>query len=153
MRHFDFDQLKVLIIASPGFTKEAVHTFLLEEAIVREFLALFQVSGLDSFRFVMVQQRQGNKSIIAAKSKFLLLHSPTHHVHSLTEILSSPEVSLLRVSVSDPFRAHLCTGIDTVEMSRVGLDSVERHEIRTRRIDARQVLQDARRRPSEGVVL
>ncbi|GAA5896680.1 ribosome dissociation factor DOM34 [Sporobolomyces salmoneus] len=70
VRHFDFDQLKVLIIASPGFTKEAVHTFLLEEAI-----------------------RQGNKSITAAKSKFLLLHSPTHHVHSLTEILSSPEVS------------------------------------------------------------
>ncbi|GAA5872569.1 hypothetical protein JCM16303_004566 [Sporobolomyces ruberrimus] len=70
VRHFDFDQLKVLIIASPGFTKEAVHTFLLEEAI-----------------------RQGNKSFIAAKSKFLLLHSPTHHVHSLTEILSSPEVS------------------------------------------------------------
>ncbi|GAA6007075.1 hypothetical protein JCM11491_001498 [Sporobolomyces phaffii] len=70
VRHFDFDQLKVLIIASPGFTKEAVYSFLLEEAI-----------------------RQGNKSIIAAKSKFLLLHSPTHHVHSLTEILSSPEIS------------------------------------------------------------
>ncbi|GAA5942300.1 ribosome dissociation factor DOM34 [Sporobolomyces koalae] len=70
IRHFDFEQLKVLIIASPGFTKEAVHSFLLEEAV-----------------------RQGNKSIIAAKSKCLLLHSPTHHVHSLTEILSSPEVS------------------------------------------------------------
>ncbi|GAA6059104.1 hypothetical protein JCM10212_002075 [Sporobolomyces blumeae] len=70
VRHFDFDTLKVLIIASPGFTKEAVHSFLLEEAI-----------------------RQGNKSITAAKSKFLLLHSPTHHVHSLTQILASPEVS------------------------------------------------------------
>ncbi|GAA5831292.1 hypothetical protein JCM3766R1_002999 [Sporobolomyces carnicolor] len=70
VRHFDFEQLKVLIIASPGFTKEAVHTFLIEEAV-----------------------RQGNKSITAAKSKFLLLHSPTHHVHSLTEILASPEVS------------------------------------------------------------
>lgn len=37
-------------------------------------------------------QRQGNKSLLQAKSKFLLLHSPTHHVHSLTQILSSPEV-------------------------------------------------------------
>jgi len=70
IRHFDFEQLKVLIIASPGFTKEAVYSFLIEEAI-----------------------RQGNKSIIAAKSKFLLLHSPTHHVHSLAQILSSPEIS------------------------------------------------------------
>ncbi|BGP21767.1 hypothetical protein Rt10032_c01g0465 [Rhodotorula toruloides] len=69
-RHFDFEQLKVLIIASPGFTKETVYSFLLEEAV-----------------------RQNNKALIQAKSKFLLLHSPTHHVHSLTQILSSPEVS------------------------------------------------------------
>ncbi|KPV78587.1 uncharacterized protein RHOBADRAFT_65945 [Rhodotorula graminis WP1] len=69
-RHFNFDELKVLIIASPGFTKETVHSFLIEEAV-----------------------RQGNKALLSAKSKFLLLHSPTHHVHSLTQILSSPEVS------------------------------------------------------------
>ncbi|GAA5977326.1 hypothetical protein JCM11641_000065 [Rhodosporidiobolus odoratus] len=69
-RHFDFEQLKVLIIASPGFTKETVHSFLLEEAV-----------------------RQSNKALTQATSKFLLLHSPTHHVHSLAQILSSPEVS------------------------------------------------------------
>jgi protein pelota len=38
-------------------------------------------------------QKRGNKSILAAKSKFLLLHSPSHHVHSLAQILSSPETS------------------------------------------------------------
>ncbi|GJN91743.1 hypothetical protein Rhopal_004766-T1 [Rhodotorula paludigena] len=69
-RHFNFDELKVLIIASPGFTKETVHSFLLDEAT-----------------------RQGNKALLQAKSKFLLLHSPSHHVHSLAQILSSPEVS------------------------------------------------------------
>ncbi|GAA5857232.1 hypothetical protein JCM8547_009388 [Rhodosporidiobolus lusitaniae] len=69
-RHFDFETLKVLIIASPGFTKETVHGYLLEEAV-----------------------RQNNKALTQAKSKFLLLHSPTHHVHSLAQILSSPEVS------------------------------------------------------------
>lgn len=37
-------------------------------------------------------QRQNNKALLQAKSKFLLLHSPTHHVHSLAQILSSPEV-------------------------------------------------------------
>jgi len=41
IRHFDFEQLKVLIIASPGFTKEAVYSFLIEEAIVR---LLFHIS-------------------------------------------------------------------------------------------------------------
>ncbi len=38
-------------------------------------------------------QKRGNKSILGAKSKFLLLHSPSHHVHSLAQILSSPETS------------------------------------------------------------
>lgn len=33
-RHFDFDQLKVVIIASPGFTKEAVLSSIMEEATV-----------------------------------------------------------------------------------------------------------------------
>lgn len=70
VRHFDFDTLKVLIIASPGFTKEAVQQHLLSEAV-----------------------KLGNKAILSAKSKILLLHSPSHHVHSLAQILSSPEVA------------------------------------------------------------
>lgn len=70
VRHFDMDTLKVVIIASPGFTKEAVHQYILAEAV-----------------------KQGNKSILSARSKFLLLHSPSHHVHSLAQILSSPEVT------------------------------------------------------------
>ncbi|KAK4705159.1 protein pelota, partial [Phenoliferia sp. Uapishka_3] len=34
VRHFDLDVLKVVIIASPGFTKEAVHQYLLLEAVI-----------------------------------------------------------------------------------------------------------------------
>ncbi|KAM0755950.1 hypothetical protein T439DRAFT_320648 [Meredithblackwellia eburnea MCA 4105] len=70
VKHFDVDSLKVIIIASPGFTKEAVHQYILDEAV-----------------------KQGNKSILSARSKFLLLHSPSHHVHSLAQILASPEVA------------------------------------------------------------
>jgi protein pelota len=33
-RHFDLDQLKVIIIASPGFTKEAVFDWIFAEAAV-----------------------------------------------------------------------------------------------------------------------
>jgi protein pelota len=69
-RHFDFDQLKVIIIASPGFVKEGVQQAIFEEA-----------------------QRTNNKAILTAKPRFLLLHASSHHVHSLTAVLSSPEVS------------------------------------------------------------
>ena len=33
-RHFDLDTLKVLIIASPGFVKEAVYQHIIDEAVV-----------------------------------------------------------------------------------------------------------------------
>lgn len=74
-RHFDLDALKVLIIASPGFVKEAVHQHIMDEAV-----------------------RRGNKSILGARQKFLLLHSPSHHVHSLAQILSSAEVRSARLA-------------------------------------------------------
>ena len=44
-RHFNFDELKVLIIASPGFTKETVYSFLLEEAVVHSLPHLGAVEG------------------------------------------------------------------------------------------------------------
>lgn len=95
-RHFNFDELKVLIIASPGFTKETVYSFLLEEAVVRSLPYLGRsVLWKDPDRVpVGGVQRQNNKALTQAKSKFLLLHSPSHHVHSLAQILSSPEVRL-----------------------------------------------------------
>lgn len=41
LRHFDFEQLKVLIIASPGFTKDAVYQYIMEEAVVSPLLPPF----------------------------------------------------------------------------------------------------------------
>ena len=38
VRHFDLDTLKVVIIASPGFTKESVYQFILDEAVVKNSL-------------------------------------------------------------------------------------------------------------------
>jgi len=70
LRHFDFTTLKVIIIASPGFTKDAVMSHFLAEAT-----------------------RTGNKSVLTARSKFLLLHADSHHVHSLSQVLASPEVA------------------------------------------------------------
>lgn len=39
-RHFDFDSLKVLIIASPGFVKESVFQHIMDEAVVRTIAPL-----------------------------------------------------------------------------------------------------------------
>ncbi|GAA94892.1 uncharacterized protein L969DRAFT_89848 [Mixia osmundae IAM 14324] len=69
-RHFDLDQLKAIIIASPGFTKEGVLDFIFAEAA-----------------------RTSNKPLLVARSKFLLVHSSSHHVHALTQVLSSPEIA------------------------------------------------------------
>lgn len=70
IRHFDLTQLKCVILASPGFVKEGLFNFIMDEA-----------------------QRTGNKALLTSKSKFMLLHSPSHHVHALAQLLSSPEVS------------------------------------------------------------
>lgn len=69
-RHFDLDQLKAIILASPGFVKEGIMTYLMDEA-----------------------QRTSDKSLLQAKSRFMLLHSSSHHVHALAQLLSTPEVA------------------------------------------------------------
>jgi len=70
LKHFDLDLLKVVIIASPGFVNQAVYEHIFAEAT-----------------------RTGLKTLLSAKSRFLLIHSPSHHVHSLTQVLAAPEVA------------------------------------------------------------
>lgn len=64
--------LRLIILASPGFTRESVYDFLFEEAVKR-----------------------GDKALIGseARRKFLKIHCSSPHVHSLMEVLRSPEVS------------------------------------------------------------
>lgn len=64
--------LRLIILASPGFIREGVYDFLFEEAIKR-----------------------GDKELIRSetKRKFLKIHCSSPHVHSLMEVLRSPEVS------------------------------------------------------------
>lgn len=64
--------LRLIIVASPGFTKDTVLDFLFEEAT-----------------------RRGDKILIGseARRKFLKIHCSSPHVHSLMEVLRSPEVN------------------------------------------------------------
>lgn len=64
--------LRLIILASPGFTRDSVYDFLFEEATKR-----------------------GDKILIGAEArrKFLKIHCSSPHVHSLMEVLRSPEVN------------------------------------------------------------
>ncbi|WVQ82415.1 mRNA surveillance protein pelota [Cryptococcus sp. DSM 104549] len=70
LRLIPFQTLKAIVIASPGFTKDAVYEY------------IFQQATLTS-----------NKALLASRSKWLKVHSNTSHVHGLVEALKAPEVA------------------------------------------------------------
>lgn len=73
--------LRLIILASPGFTRETVYDYLFAEAT-----------------------RQGEKALAGheARQKFLRIHCNSPHIHSLMEVLRSSEVGLgnLRATIS-----------------------------------------------------
>lgn len=66
--------LRLIILASPGFTRDTVYEHLFSEATKRGEKLL-----------------TGNE----AKRKFLRIHCSSPHVHSLMEVLKSPEVRVI----------------------------------------------------------
>lgn len=72
LRHIPYSSLKAIVIASPGFVKDAVYDYIFEQAI-----------------------KTNNKALIQARNKFLRIHVSSPHVHSLMEVMKSPEVSLI----------------------------------------------------------
>lgn len=63
-RHVDFQIVKVLIIASPGFVKDAFYKHLFEVAV-----------------------KSGNRQLLDNKAKILLAHSSNGYKHALQEVL------------------------------------------------------------------
>ncbi|KAI1007278.1 hypothetical protein K3495_g948 [Podosphaera aphanis] len=68
-RHFDITQPRPVLIASPGFIAAGFLKYILDDAT-----------------------RAGNKSILGNKKNFVVIHSSSGHLHSLNEVLKSPEV-------------------------------------------------------------
>ena len=71
LRHIPYANptLRAIVIASPGWVRDAV------------------------FDYIMAQAAQaGNKVLLGARQKFLRVHVSSPHVHSLVEVLKSPEV-------------------------------------------------------------
>ncbi|PBP25745.1 hypothetical protein BUE80_DR003353 [Diplocarpon rosae] len=68
-RHVDITQPRPLLLASPGFTAAGFLKYILEEAT-----------------------RKAEKAVLANKGNFIVIHSSSGHLHSLNEVLKSPEV-------------------------------------------------------------
>ncbi|KAL7271436.1 Translation factor pelota [Rhizina undulata] len=69
-RHFNFTNLKVILIASPGFLAESLHTYLFATAL-----------------------QTNDRPLLLAKPKFITTHCSTGHIHALNEVLKSPAVA------------------------------------------------------------
>lgn len=69
LRHIPFSSLRVIVLASPGFVKDAVFDYIFSQAV-----------------------KTNNKALLQARNKFFRIHVSSPHVHSLVEVLKSPEV-------------------------------------------------------------
>jgi len=65
-----WDVVKAVILASPGFIKDELHKFIIEESVKREL-----------------------KDVMENKGKFLLCHSSSGFKHSLKEVMADPTVA------------------------------------------------------------
>ena len=69
LRHIELTESKPILLASPGYTARNFQNFVLETAT-----------------------RTGNKALLAQKPNFVVVHASSGHLHSLNEVLQSPEV-------------------------------------------------------------
>lgn len=114
-KNVDWSIVRCLVIAGPGFAKDAFRTFLDEEA-----------------------QRRGDKPVLENRSRIVLAHAPSAYKHALRDALAQPQVAALvadtkaareaaalaelhRVMASDPSRAMYGPGhvIAAAEMGAV----------------------------------
>jgi len=69
LRHINFDLVKCVILASPGFVKDQFMDYMIQQAV-----------------------KSDNKVILENKSKFLLVHASSGFKHSLKEVLADSAV-------------------------------------------------------------
>jgi protein pelota len=69
IRHIDFNVVKCILLASPGFTKDQFYKYMLQEAVQKDL-----------------------KVLLSNKDKFLLVHANSAHKHALKEVLKDEGV-------------------------------------------------------------
>ncbi|KAL8865856.1 MAG: hypothetical protein Q9198_009130, partial [Flavoplaca austrocitrina] len=70
LRQIDLTESKPILLASPGFTAASFQKFILDTAT-----------------------RTGNKALMSQKANLIVVHSSSGHLHSLNEVLQTPEVN------------------------------------------------------------
>lgn len=70
LRHMPYYSLRAIIIASPGFVKDAIYDYIFAQAT-----------------------KANNKALLQSKNKFIRAHVNSPHVHSLVELMKNSEVS------------------------------------------------------------
>ncbi|XP_049808311.1 protein pelota [Schistocerca nitens] len=70
LRHVNFDIVKCVLIASPGFVRDQFNEYMFQQAV-----------------------KTDNKMLLENKSKFMLVHSSSGFKHSLREVLTDPAVA------------------------------------------------------------
>ncbi|PAV20930.1 mRNA surveillance pelota [Pyrrhoderma noxium] len=70
LRHIPYASLRAIVIASPGFVRDAIYDYIFGQAT-----------------------KANNKALLQAKNKFMRVHVNSPHVHSLMEVMKSPEVT------------------------------------------------------------
>eukprot|EP00180_Rhodochaete_pulchella_P000148 Plantae.Rhodophyta-Rhodochaete_pulchella.ctg10975.p2 GENE.Plantae.Rhodophyta-Rhodochaete_pulchella.ctg10975~~Plantae.Rhodophyta-Rhodochaete_pulchella.ctg10975.p2 ORF type:complete len:254 (-),score=52.65 Plantae.Rhodophyta-Rhodochaete_pulchella.ctg10975:963-1652(-) len=87
LQYVNFDVVKVILLASPGFVKDSFFKYAHDEA-----------------------SRRGYREILENKAKFVLAHSSSGHKHALQEALSSPG---LQTRLQDTKAVHETRALDT----------------------------------------
>lgn len=86
LRLIPYQDLKAIVIASPGFTRESV-SWLLRDGERK-------IANSEMYEYIFQQATlQSNKPLLASRTKWIKVHSNTPHVHSLVEALRAPEVA------------------------------------------------------------
>jgi len=70
LRHVDFDIIKCVLLASPGFVKDDFFTYMNNEAV-----------------------RRDDKVLMENRAKFVLCHASSGHKHALEEVLNNPNIA------------------------------------------------------------
>uniref|UniRef100_A0A4D5R9R3 Protein pelota homolog n=1 Tax=Scolopendra viridis TaxID=118503 RepID=A0A4D5R9R3_SCOVI len=87
LRHINFDVVKCILLASPGFVKDQFYEYMFTQAV-----------------------KLDQRILIENKSKFLLVHSSSGFKHSLREVLADPTVT---AKLSDTKAAGEVKALDT----------------------------------------
>jgi protein pelota len=92
--------LRAIVIASPGWVRDSVTDYIFKEAT-----------------------RTGNKALLAVRNKFIKIHVNSPHVHSLTEVLKSPEVRFLDVhhEIGQLTRLQVASQLKETKFAREGI--------------------------------